>query len=62
MSSACSTNGDKNNECRIFMGKPEGRRPLRIPGRKSVDNIKVDLREMGLCDADWIYLAQDREE
>jgi hypothetical protein len=39
--------GEKRNECRILVGKPEGRRPLGRPRRRWVDNIKMDLREIG---------------
>jgi hypothetical protein len=42
------------------VGKPEGNRPLGIPRRKSVDNIRMDLGEVGWGDVDWIGLAQDR--
>jgi hypothetical protein len=40
---------------------PEGRRPLGRPRRRWVDNIKMDLREVGLDGRDWIDLAQDRD-
>jgi hypothetical protein len=40
---ACDTNGEKRNAYRIFVGKPEGKRPLEIPGRRWVGNIKMDL-------------------
>jgi hypothetical protein len=40
-------NGDKRNAYRIFVGKPERERPLRIPRGMWVDNIKMDLREIG---------------
>jgi hypothetical protein len=36
----------KRNACRIWVEKPEGKRPLRRPRRRWVDNIKMDLREM----------------
>jgi hypothetical protein len=42
------------------VGKPEGRRPLGTPRRRWVDNIKIDLREVGCGGADWVDLAQDR--
>jgi hypothetical protein len=42
------------------MGQPEGQRPLERPRRRWVDNIKIDLREIGWEDMDWIDLAQDR--
>jgi hypothetical protein len=42
------------------MGKPEGNKPLGRPRRRWVDNIKMDLREIGWGGTDWIELAQDR--
>jgi hypothetical protein len=47
MGSACSTNGGEENAYRILVGKPEGKSPLRRPRRRWVDNIKIDLREIG---------------
>jgi hypothetical protein len=44
----------------ILVGKPEGRRPLGRPRHRWEDNIKLDLREIGFGDVDWIHLAQDR--
>jgi hypothetical protein len=41
-----STNGEKRIEYRLFMGKSEGKRPLRKPKRKCVDNIKMGLGEV----------------
>jgi hypothetical protein len=41
--------------------KPEGEKPLGRTRRSWVDNIKMDLREIGWDDMDWIDLAQDRE-
>jgi hypothetical protein len=41
--------------------RPEGRRPLGRPRRRWEDNIKIDLREIGFGDVDWIHLAQDRD-
>jgi hypothetical protein len=46
------------NAYRILVGKPEGKRPLGIPRRRWVDNIKIDLREIG---SDWIDMAQDKD-
>jgi hypothetical protein len=43
------------------MGKPEGKRPLGRPRCRWVDNIKIDLREIGCSCMDWIGLAQDRD-
>jgi hypothetical protein len=53
--------GEKRNAYKILVGKPEGKRPLGRPRRRWVDNIKMDLREIGCDDMDWIDLAQDRE-
>jgi hypothetical protein len=53
--------GERRNAYRILVGNPEGKRPLGIPRRKWVDNIKMDLREIGWDGADWINLTQDRE-
>jgi hypothetical protein len=44
------------------VGKPEGKRPLGRPRRRWVDNIKMDLGEMGWDCMDWIDLAQDRDQ
>jgi hypothetical protein len=52
--------GEKRNVCRLLVGKPEGKRPLRRPRRRWMDNIKMDLLEVGLSVVDWIDLGQDR--
>jgi hypothetical protein len=44
---AYSTNGEKRYACRILAGKPERKRPLGRPRSRWVDNIKIDLREIG---------------
>jgi hypothetical protein len=44
-----------------WWGKPEGKRPLGRPGRRWVDNIRMDLQEVGCGYVDWIGLAQDRD-
>jgi hypothetical protein len=62
MGRACSTNWAKQNAYRILVGKPEGKRPLGRPRRRWVDNIKMDLREIGWGGVDWIDLAQDRDQ
>jgi hypothetical protein len=46
----------------ILVGKPEGKRPLGRPRRMWVDNIEMDLREIGWDDMDWIDVAQDRDQ
>jgi hypothetical protein len=52
--------GEKRTAYRLFVGKPEGKRPLGRPRRRWVDNIRMDLGEVGWCDVDWIGLAKDR--
>ena len=44
---------------RVFVGKPEGRRPLGRPRIRWVDNIRMDFQEVGCGYMDWIGLAQD---
>ena len=46
---------------RVLVGKPEGRRPLRRPRLRWVDNISMDLQEVGCGYVDLIGLAQDRD-
>jgi hypothetical protein len=53
--------GEWRGVYRVFVGKPEGRRPLGIPRRRWEDNIKVVLMEVGCGVMDWIELAQDRD-
>jgi hypothetical protein len=52
--------GEKSNVYRLLVGKPEGKRPLGRPRRRWLDNIKLDLLEIGLNIVGWICLAQDR--
>jgi hypothetical protein len=52
--------GEKWNVYRLFVGKPEGNRPLGRLRRRWIDNIKMDLLEIGLNVVDRIGLAQDR--
>jgi hypothetical protein len=56
--------GEKRNAYIIFVGKPEGKRPLGRPKRMWVDNItrKMNLREIGWDGVDWIDQAQDRDQ
>jgi len=53
--------GEKRVVYRVLVGKPEGRRPLGRPRRRWVDNIRMDLQEVGCGYMDWIGLAQDRD-
>jgi hypothetical protein len=53
MGRACSTNGEKKNACRILLGKIEGKIPLGRARRRRMDNVKVDLREIGWDEMVW---------
>jgi hypothetical protein len=52
--------GEKRNVYRLLVGKQEGKRPLGRPRRRWIDNIKMDLLEIGLSVVDWTGLDQDR--
>jgi hypothetical protein len=52
--------GEKRNAYRLLVGKPEGKRPLGRPRRRWVDNIRMDVGELGWGDVDSIGLAKDR--
>jgi hypothetical protein len=52
--------GEKRNVYRLLVGKPEGKIPLGRPRRKWIDNIEMDLLEIGVSVVDWIGLVQDR--
>jgi hypothetical protein len=56
----CGTHGEGRGAYRVLVGRPEGKRPLGRPRRRWEDNIKMDLREIGIDGANWIRLAQDR--
>jgi hypothetical protein len=53
--------GEVRGAYNILVGKPEERRPLGRPRRRWEDNIKMDHRETGFGDVDWIHLAQDMD-
>jgi hypothetical protein len=53
--------GEVGGAYNILVGRTEGRRPLGRPRRRWEDNIKMNLREIGFRDVDWIHLAQDRD-
>jgi hypothetical protein len=52
--------GQKRNVYRLLVGKPEGKRPLGRPRRRWMDDIKIDLLEIGFGVVDLIGLAHDR--
>jgi hypothetical protein len=52
--------GKKRKVYRLLVGKPEGKRLLERLRRRWIDNIKMDLLEIGVSVVDWISLAQDR--
>jgi len=53
--------GEETGAYRVLVGKPEEKRPLGRPRRRWVDNIRMDLQEVGCGYVDWIGLAQDRD-
>ena len=53
--------GEESGAYRVLVGKPEGKRPLGKPRRRWVDNIRMDLQEVGCGYVDWIGLAHDRD-
>jgi hypothetical protein len=61
MGGECNTNGEKRYAYMLLVGKPEGRRPLGRPRCRCLNNIRMDLVEVGWGDVDWIGLAQDRD-
>jgi hypothetical protein len=52
--------GKGRSAYRVLVGRPEGKRPVGRPRRRWEDNIKMDLREIGIDGTNWIRLAQDR--
>jgi hypothetical protein len=52
---------EMRNIYKISVGKPEGKCPLRRPGRRWEGNIRKDLREIEWAAVDWIQLTQDRD-
>jgi hypothetical protein len=62
MGRACSTHGERISACRILTEKPEGKIRLGRHKRRWKDNIKMELKELELCDVDWIHVDQDRDQ
>jgi hypothetical protein len=62
MGEPCSTMAEMRNAHKILVGKPEGKKPFERPKRRWEDNIKMDLREIGWRNADWMHPAQDRDQ
>jgi len=52
--------GESKGFYMVLVGSPESKRPLRRPRHRWEDNIKMDLREIGIGMVNWIHLAQDR--
>jgi len=61
MGGACGAYGGGEGVHSVLVGKPEGKRPLGRPRRRWVDNIKMDLQEVGRTCGDWMELAQDTD-
>jgi hypothetical protein len=53
--------GENRNACRLLVGKPDRKRPLGNPRCRWMDNIKIDLMEVGWGDVDWIGLIEGRD-
>jgi hypothetical protein len=54
--------GEKRSGHRLLVGKPEGKRPLGRPRRRWVDNIEMNVLEIGLGGVNWIDLVQCRDK
>jgi hypothetical protein len=52
--------GEGRGIYRVLVGRPEGKKPLGRPRRRWENNIKVDLREIGIDGTNWVQLAQGR--
>jgi hypothetical protein len=52
--------GERRGVYRVLVGRPEGKRPVGRSRRRWEDNIELDLMEIGIDEANWIRLAQDR--
>jgi hypothetical protein len=56
----CGTHGGGRGVYRVLVGKPEGKRPMGRPRCRWEDNVKMVLREIGIDEANWIRVAEDR--
>jgi hypothetical protein len=54
--------GDMRNSHNILVGKPEAKIPLGKPRRRWEDDIKMDIRDLGSEDVEWVHLAQYRDK
>jgi hypothetical protein len=54
--------GEESRVYKVLVGKPEGKRPLGRPRHRWENGIRMDLREIGLGNVDWIRLVQDRDQ
>jgi hypothetical protein len=54
--------GAKSKAYKILVGNPEGKRPIKRPRHRWVDDIKINFREIGWGSMDWIDLAHDRDQ
>jgi hypothetical protein len=54
--------GEMRNAYRILVGKPQGKRQLGRPRRRWKDDIRMDLKEIEWKGADWMNLAQIRDQ
>ena len=62
MGRACSQNEKKGiSAFKILTGKPTGKRPLGRPRHRWEENIRMDLKEIGINTRKWVNLAQDRD-
>jgi hypothetical protein len=53
--------GEMRNAYKVLVVNAEGKRPLRRPSLIWKDNIKIDIREIGMEGVDWIHLSQGRD-
>ena len=61
MDRSYSQNGRRYYAFKILTGKPTGKRPLGRPRRRWEDNIRVDLKEIGINARNWVDSAQDMD-